>query len=68
MELRSAIEKALEHNCPNYEAVKMIILSLGEPAFEAVPLSEEKLLRLPRIYLETIDASHYQRLLTGGVA
>jgi transposase len=68
MELRSAIETALEHNCPNYEAVKMIILSLREPAFEAVPLSEEKLMGLPKLHLETTDASSYRTLLAGGGA
>ena len=67
-ELRSAIETALEHNCPNYEAVKMIIVSLREPFWEAVPLSSERLSRLPRINLETTDAREYQKLLSGGVA
>jgi hypothetical protein len=67
-ELRSAIETALEHNCPNYEAVKMIVISLREPFWEAVPLSSERLSRLPRINLETTDASEYQKLLSGGVA
>jgi len=67
-ELRSAIEKALEHNCLNYESVKMILLSFREPSWEALPLSAERLSRLPRVYLETTDASNYQRLLTGGVA
>jgi transposase len=68
MELRSAIETALEHNCPNYEAVKMILLSLREPAFKVVPLSSEKLMELPRLHLETTDASSYRTLLAGGGA
>ena len=67
-ELRSAIETALEHNCPNYEAVKMIVTSLREPFWEAVPLSSERLSRLPRINLETTDAREYQLLLSGGMA
>lgn len=67
-ELRCSIEKALEHNCANYEAVKMILLSLREPAFEAIPLSSEKLMGLPRLHLETTDTSSYRTLLAGGGA
>ena len=65
-ELREAIEKALEYNCATYETVKMILFSLREPAFEAVPLSSEKLIGLPKLHLETTDASSYRTLLAGG--
>lgn len=67
MELRSAIETALDHNCPNYEAVKMIILSFREPSWEVIPLSSERLMGLPKLHLEITDASSYQTLLAGGV-
>jgi hypothetical protein len=67
-DLRKAMEKALEHNCANYEAVKMILLSLREPAFEAIPLSSEKLMGLPRLHLETTDTSSYRTLMAGGGA
>jgi hypothetical protein len=67
MELRSAIETALDHNCPNYEAVKMIILSFREPSWEVIPLSSERLMGLPKLHLEITDASSYRTLLAGGV-
>jgi len=65
-ELRQAIEKALEYNCANYEAIKMILLSLREPEWEALPLSSEKLMGLPKLHLQTTDVSCYQTLLAGG--
>ncbi len=65
-ELREAIEKAPEYNCATYETVKIILFSLREPAFEAVPLSSEKLMGLPKFHLETTDASSYRTLLAGG--
>lgn len=48
------------------EAIKMLVMSSGEPSFEAVRLSPERLAGLPRVHIADADASCYRDLLRGG--
>jgi transposase len=65
-EVRQAIEKAFEYSCVTFEAIKMLVMSSGEPSFEAVPLSPKRLAALPRVHIAEADASCYRDLLRGG--
>jgi hypothetical protein len=65
-EVRTAIERAMEYNCVNFESIKMLVLSSREPSGDAVRLSPEKLAGLPRIHIADADFSCYRALLTGG--
>jgi transposase len=65
-EVRGAIEKAFESGCVRFEAIKMLIFSSREPSFEAVRLSPERLVGLPKVHIASADASCYRELLTGG--
>ncbi len=66
-EVARAIKKAFACGCPNFDSVKMILVSFREPLFEPVPLSEEKLQTLPRVLVALIDPASYGALLKGGV-
>jgi hypothetical protein len=65
-EVRAAMERAMAYNCVNFESIKMLVVSSREPSGDAVRLSPEKLARLPRIHIDSADASCYRTLLTGG--
>ena len=65
-EIKAAIRRAMEYNCVTFESIKMLVVSSREPSGETVRLSPEKLARLPRIHIDSADASCYRALLTGG--
>jgi transposase len=65
-EVKQAIERAFEYGCVTFDAVRMLVISSGEPSFEAVPLSPERLAALPKVHIADADASCYRDLLRGG--
>jgi transposase len=65
-ELRRAIERAFECSCVNFDAVKMILLSMREPSFEAIRLSDERMEGLPNIQVKKPDNALYGALVEGG--
>ena len=65
-EVKRAIEKALDYNCVSIESINMLLLSSREPSFEAIPLSPERLVGLPKVHIADADASCYRDLLRGG--
>jgi hypothetical protein len=65
-EVRGAIERAFECSCVTFEAVRLLVMTAGEPSVEAVPLSRDKLELLPRVRVEKADTACYGALLGGG--
>jgi hypothetical protein len=66
-EVRRGIEKAFDYSCVKLESIKMLILSGREPTWEAVRLSEERLLGLPKVHIDRVDSARYGELVGGGV-
>ena len=65
-EVRRAIERAFESSCVNFEAVRLMLMTAGEPSVEVVPLSAEKLELLPKVHIDRADTACYGALLGGG--
>jgi hypothetical protein len=67
-EVRRAIEKALQYGAVTFESVNMLVMSGREPSWDAVRLSTERLMGLPKVHVTAADPSCYRTLLAGGVA
>jgi len=67
-ELRRGIEKAFEHSCLNFDAIRMLTRCGREPVVITMRLSQEKLQALPRVQVDLIDTACYAALLQGGVS
>jgi hypothetical protein len=65
-EVKRAIERAFACGCVTFDAIRMLVMSSGQPSFEAVPLSPERLAALPRVHIADVDAWRYRYLLSGG--
>jgi transposase len=67
-EVRRAIERAFEYSCVTFEAIRLLVMTNREPAVELIPLSEERLKALPRVWVEKTDTACYGALLTGSLS
>jgi transposase len=67
-EVRRAIETALRYGAVTFESINMLVMSGREPSWEAVRLSAERLMGLPKVHVAAADPSCYRTLLAGGVA
>jgi len=66
-EVNRAIERAFAYSCVNFESIKMLILSAGEPEAVITRLSPERLSLLPRAHVKITPPTAYAALLEGGV-
>jgi len=67
-EVRRAIETALGYGAVTFESINMLAVSGREPSWDAVRLSAERLMGLPKVHVASADPSCYRTLLAGGVA
>jgi hypothetical protein len=67
VEVRRAIEAALRYGVVTFESINMLVMSGREPSWEAVRLSAERLMGLPKVHVDGADPSCYRTLLAGGV-
>ena len=67
-EVRRAVERAFEYSCVTFEAIRLLVMTDREPSVELIPLSDEKLKALPRVWVEKTDTACYGALLGGGAS
>ena len=66
-EVRRAIEAAWRYGAVTFESINMLVMSGREPSVEAVRLSAERLMGLPKVHVAAADPSCYRTLLAGPV-